>query len=301
MIALLLSVIASTIIFVVFKLFNKYDVNTLHAIVVNYFVACTFGLSYYYFFSENTVSTVLTAIPTLDWFVYALALGSFFIVVFYLMAKTAQQSGLTVVSVATKMSFIIPIFFGLWHYRESLGVFKLSGILLALAAVYLTSTKSRQGVPRKKGALLLPALVFLGSGIIDTSIKYLEDTYVAQNEVSLFSAILFGAAGCIGILILFVQGLRGDFTFQLKNIYGGIALGIPNFCSIYFLVEALKSGILDSSGIFTVNNVAIVMLSTLLGIWLFKERLLPKNWIGILLAVMSILLVAFQLFYDGRN
>ncbi|MGB5360713.1 MAG: EamA/RhaT family transporter, partial [Eudoraea sp.] len=49
----------------------------------------------------------------------------------------------------------------------------------------------------------------------------------------------------------------------------------------------------NSASIFTLNNVAIVMFSTLLGIVLFKEKISPKNWGGILLAVISIILVAF--------
>jgi len=51
---------------------------------------------------------------------------------------------------------------------------------------------------------------------------------------------------------------------------------------------------MESSSIFTVNNVAIVMLSTLLGIILFKERLLLKNWIGIIIALVSIFLVTYE-------
>ena len=69
-------------------------------------------------------------------------------------------------------------------------------------------------------------------------------------------------------------------------------MGVPNYFSVYFLVHALRSDLLDSSGIFTVNNVAIVMMSTLVGITIFRERLSPKNWLGIFLAVLSIFLVA---------
>ena len=59
-------------------------------------------------------------------------------------------------------------------------------------------------------------------------------------------------------------------------------------------MKALRSGLFESSGIFTVNNVSIVVLSTLLGILFFKERLLVKNWIGIGLAVVSIFLIALE-------
>ena len=259
----------------------------MHAIIVNYVVACISGLIGY----SETIT--LSQIPEFSWFYYTLGLGAMFIV-FNLMALTTQRSGLSVVSVATKMSVVIPIVFGLVYYKVSLGWFKLIGIILALVAVYLASIKTRDGLTIRKKNLILPLLVFLGSGIIDTSIKYLEDTFVAANDVPLFSATIFATAASIGVLILITQAIRGTFKFEIKNVIGGIALGIPNYFSVYFLVQALRSDIFDSSGIFTVNNVAIVMLSTLVGILLFNEKLLMKNWIGIILAIVSIFLVALS-------
>ncbi len=229
-----------------------------------------------------------------DWFLYTVALGMLFIVIFNLMAITTQRSGLSVVSVATKMSLVIPIVFGLVYYKESLGVLKLTGIILALFAVYLASLKTKKGLKIDKRNLIYPLLVFLGSGIIDTSLKYLEDTHVAENEVAIFSSTIFAAAAVVGILILTFQALRGKFVFEWKNVIGGFFLGIPNYFSVYFLVHALRSNILESSGIFTVNNVAIVMTSTLVGIWLFKEKLMTKNWLGIFLAVVSIVFVTLN-------
>ncbi len=260
----------------------------MHAIVVNYIIAALSG------FIAFDGPVVMTELPQFDWFYYTLALGSLFIIVFYLMALTTQRNGLSVVSVATKMSLIIPIIFGLLYYKESLGLLKLLGILLALIAVYLASVKGKSGVSIQKGALLLPALVFLGSGVIDTSIKFLEDAFVRENEVPLFSAGIFASAAAIGILFLLFRAIQGKFKFQFKNIIGGIALGIPNYFSVYFLVKALRSNLLggDSSGIFTVNNVLIVLFSTLLGILLFKEKLLPKNWLGVDLALFSLFFFA---------
>jgi len=198
--------------------------------------------------------------------------------------------------VATKMSVVIPIVFGLVYYKDSLGIYKFIGILLALIAVYLASVKKKDGLAIQPRNLIFPVLVFLGSGIIDTSIKFLEHSFVAKNDVPLFSATIFFAAFVIGILVLLVQKLRHKFTFQWRNIAGGIALGIPNYFSIYFLVQALRSGLFESSGIFTVNNVAIVMFSTFVGIVFFKERLLPKNWVGIGLAIVGIFLIALEKF-----
>ncbi len=288
MIYLTLSVLSSVIIFVVFKLFSRYQVNTLHAIVVNYIVACISGIVAY----ESSIN--FTEIPSYEWFYYTLGLGALFIIVFNLMAITTQRSGLSVVSVATKMSVVIPIIFGLVYYKESFGIYKIIGVLLALMAVYLASIKTRDGLSISAKGFVFPLLVFIGSGIIDTSIKFLENSFVAENDVPIFSATIFGSAAFIGLTVLGFKAVQGNFSFQFKNILGGIALGIPNYFSIFFLVKALRSDLLDSSGIFTVNNVAIVMISTLFGILLFKEKLSNKNWLGILLAIISIFLVTLS-------
>lgn len=286
MIYLLVSVLASSTIFVIFKLFQKFEVNTLQAIIVNYFIACSVG--FFIFMGETDFSQI----PAKPWFAGTLFLGFLFITIFYLAAITTQRSGLSVVSVATKMSVAIPVVFGITYFNESTGIVKIIGILLALAAVYLTSIKTPDGIAIKKENLIFPILVFLGSGVIDTAIKYLEASYVEEADVALFSSTIFGIAGIIGTIILIIQGAIGKLKITGRNILGGIILGVPNYFSIYFLVLALRSDGFESSTVFTLNNVAIVLLSTLLGILLFKERLIFKNWIGIALAVLSIILVA---------
>ncbi|WP_299216417.1 DMT family transporter [uncultured Dokdonia sp.] len=288
MIYLLLSIASSCVIFVVFKLFARFKINTLQAIVFNYLTASTLGL----FLSEGGITT--DVIPQQDWFLGAVALGFLFILIFNLMAITTQRSGLSVVSVATKMSVVIPILFGILYYKESLGILKASGIIIALIAVYLASVKSKNGIPFKKTDLIFPALVFLGSGIIDVSIKYIEEKYLSTGNLPIFLTTVFGTAGMIGLLIIGSQLLRKRFTFSTKNILAGICLGVPNYGSMYFLVKALRNDAFESSTIFTMNNVGIVMISTLLGIALFTEKLQLKNWIGIALAVISIILVSLS-------
>lgn len=286
MIFLLLSILSSSLIFVIFKLYNTYRINTLQAIIINYFIACAVGLLL------DSRPLYLLRIPQEAWFPGTLFLGFLFISVFYLAALTTQRNGLSVVSVASKMSLAIPVLFGIFFFGESAGVVKILGILLALGAVFLTSIKKKEAIDLDKKHLLFPLLVFLGSGIIDTSIKYLETSYVAKEDVALFSSTIFGVAGTFGICVLVFQGIRGKLKITFRNVLGGIILGVPNFFSIYFLVLALRTEGFESSTIFPLNNVSIVLVSTLLGIFLFRERLILKNWLGIVLAICSILMIA---------
>ncbi|GAA4274635.1 DMT family transporter [Aquimarina gracilis] len=289
MIYLILSILASSLIFIIFKLFSKYNVDTLQAIIVNYVVAFISGIIAY------TEPVEITTITKQGWFYGAMVLGIIFISVFNLMAITTQRNGLSVAAVATKMSLAIPIIFGIIVYKESTGILKMTGIIIALAAVYLTSMKTGEGVSITKKTLIFPLLVFIGSGIIDTSLKYFETHHVSKNDVPIFSATIFGFAAIVGLFTLLYKRITGTLKISLKNIIAGIGLGVPNYFSIYFLIKALRHDNMDSSTVFTINNVAILLVSTLAGILFFKENLTLKNWIGIILAILSIVLVAFSI------
>jgi len=298
LIYLLLSIAASTLIFIVFKLFSKYNINTLHAIVINYVVACICGLIAYD--GKIEIGEIINS----DWFLGASLLGFMFIAIFNVMALTSQRNGLSVASVASKMSVIIPVVFGFYAYKESMGLQKVFGIVMALVAVYLTSKNPKTTKNLTKG-LWLPIILFFGSGIIDTSIKYIETTYLPENGIPIFSATVFVFAFTIGICIIAYNNLIGKPKLSVEKIqtnttkdrfkvvFGGSCLGIVNYLSIYYVLKALDHESLESSVIFTVNNVAIVMLTTLIGLFAFKENISRTNWVGIALAIISIALVTF--------
>lgn len=287
MIYLLLSIIISSSLFVVFKLFELFKIDVLQAIVVNYLVAFCIG------YSLSNINISLQEIPNQSWFLGALFLGILFILVFNIMGLTAQQNGVSVASVAGKMSVVVPVLFGVFFYKESVGFVKITGIVLALVAVYLTSTKEKTKSVEKQ-YLVYPILLFLGSGIIDTFIKYVETNYVQDGGVPIFSATIFIFAFAFGILLILSKKIISNVKLAWKNVVGGIVLGIPNYFSIDFLLRALKTDGLESSTLFTINNVSIVLLTTIFGLLIFKEKLLPKNWIGIVMAVISIFLVVYS-------
>ncbi len=285
MIALSLSVLSSTWIFVVFKLYDVYKVQTLVAIIVNYITACLVGLTLY----KGTLN--VSEIIGSSWIWGPVFMGVLFITIFNLMAKTSQVAGVSVASVATKMSLVIPVLLGMLLYNERLSFIEVAGIVLALTAVYLVSAKGK-GLHVDRKHLILPFLVFLGSGVIDASIKYFEEVHLSDQEIPIFSSMIFGFAALSGLFFIAFKSNKSEMKLNLKNILGGVALGIPNYFSIYFLIQALRSDLLSSAAVFTINNVAIVMLSTLVGILLFKEKLSAKNWGGVAISILSITLLA---------
>jgi drug/metabolite transporter (DMT)-like permease len=283
MINLLLTVLFSSLLYIVFKFFSKYNINTFQAIVFNYIIAFLVGL----LISEETIDFYL--IQKKSWLLGSFVLGGLFLLVFNILGKTSQENGVSVASVSSKMSMIIPILFGIFFFKETITFQKIIGIGIALIAVYFTSKKESGKIEIKN--FIFPILLFFGAGIVDTSINYLQYTHLKVHEIAFFSATTFLAAFFFGILVSIIKIIKGTFKFEGKNIIGGLFLGIPNYFSMYFLIKALHNKNIESATVFTLINIGVILLSTFFGIILFKEKLLKQNYLGIALAILAVILV----------
>lgn len=285
---LVLSIFASTIILILFRLFRSFSIDNKQAIVFNYLAACLCGVTVY----SKPIN--YNAILDSDWFLGALILGFLFIFIFNIMALTAQKNGLSVASVASKMSVVIPILAGILLYNERLSFIKLIGIVLALMALILASVKREDRVNLAQ-SLYLPVILFFGSGVIDASLKYLETTYVQNDDIPIFSSTIFFFAGFIGLIWMIINKQITRKSIQLKSILAGFTLGIVNYFSVFFLLKALQHNNLESSTIFTINNVAIVTVTSLVGFLFFKESVSKVNLLGICIAIAAIILMSINL------
>ena len=285
--ALILSMVTSTLLVIILKYFSKFNINTFQAIVFNYIVCSSLGLA----ISDNS-QLFTTQVVHQPWFYAAIILGCCFIGLFNLMGWTAQQYGLTAVSVANKLSLIIPVTLAFILYNEKITALKIVGILIALPAVYLATHKEEaQTQSRSKSGWIFTLILFLGSGFNDSVVNFTQKNYLQASQFSSFVILIFGVAALIGICLLLYKVLFMQEQLALRNILGGIVLGVPNYFSMYFLVKALAVKGWDSSAVFTINNVGILLLSAACGWIIFNEKFSLKNIIGIILACTAILLL----------
>ena len=283
MLYLISAIIISTSIFITFKFFKRFEIDNFQAITVNYIIASAFGFLIYS--GDFTFATILQR----TWFPYALIAGVLFICVFLLFALSSQKAGVALTAVSSKMSVIIPVIFGVILCNDSMNFIKIIGILAALIAFYLTLKKNNKIKVYSK-YLVLPVLLFLGNGITDAFLKYSEHNFIS-NETVLFLATVFTISLIICIGISTGRYFMFKQKIHLRNIIGGIILGFLNFGTTYYLIMAM--GVFQSTVLFPVQNVGIVVLSALAGFIIFREKLSVINWSGILLSIIAILLIAF--------
>jgi drug/metabolite transporter (DMT)-like permease len=269
-------------IFVLFKLFDKYRLSTLQAIIINYGVAALFGA----FLLPDPGALLLVFTKTWIW--VSVLMGFMFISLFYLMAYISQRIGLSVASVATKMSVIIPVTAAIFLYGDSITWLKSIGIVLALAGIWMATM--RGGAKKNSTRLFwLPVLLFVGSGALDTLLKLAENRFVPSEDAMEFIPSIFLLAFLWGLIIQTV--MKSDTTSDspaYRSWAGGALLGVVNYGSIFFIWKALSGQGVESSVVFPLANMGVVAASTLAGYLLFNEQLSLKNWMGIVISVVAI-------------
>ena len=281
---LITGILCSALIFVAFKLFSKYKINTFSAIVFNYITAFSLGAI---IGEGQVISDFLHS----EWQGLSILLGFVFIGLFNVMAKSSQEAGVAITGVANKMSFIGPIVFGVFILHEEFSLLQTFGVMLAVTAVFLTSFSKEKKEGEKK--MLLPILLFLGGVALDTLLSYAQSGIAGKVNTLSFTGSIFGMAAIIGIFILLFISIKTKKLPAKKDILAGVILGIPNFLSIYFFLHSLDFKELDNAQIFPAFNLSVILLNTGIGLILFKEKLQLFNYIGIVLAIASILLIVF--------
>lgn len=284
---LLLSIFFSTLLLIIFKFFLKFGIDNFQAIVVNYFVAAGTGFLFVQDFDP------LQNFQNQNWFYFALLIGTIFISLFVIIAISSQKAGLTITSVANKMSLVIPVTAAVFLYDEPFTLLKITAIVIAILGIVLSSSKKDEKKV-KLSLFIFPFLIFIGSGTSDTLIKYVEAYYLSGVSPELFTGILFSCAACIGLLFYFFSYLFRNNKPKAKNILAGIILGVPNYFSIHFLFLAISNSGLNSSDLFTINNISIVLASAFCGILFFKEKLNKLNWLGLIVSLGAILLIYME-------
>ena len=285
MVELVLCIIACALLVIGFKIFARLQISAFQAIVVNYGTAGLMGFLY-----EPGSAHILDKTGH-QWFVNACILGGVFILNFYIMALSTQKIGASVTSVAGKMSLVITVLFGIIYFHEDVNMFKIIGVLLALASIFFVTQINTQEVDRK--FIFLPLILFAGGGFIDISLNFNQVTHLKEGGSGLFSMTTFSSAFVIGMIILVYRMVKEQEKLHIKNIAGGIVLGIVNWFSIFLLLLTLKNPAWDSSTIYTIINIGILLLVVLCGVLVFKEKLNSRQWIGIALALTAIVFISF--------
>lgn len=286
MLYLFLSIFSSIAILIIFKISGKYNIKVIQPIIINYFVASALG-----YFSSGISTKEVLQIPT-DWILPGILIGSLYVFTFFLIGYSTKKAGMALTTIASKMSFVFPMFFSILidandHYSN----IKLILLLMAILAVFLSVYKKRVKTIDSLFIILLPFILFVLMGIADSLVKFAQNSFIKdESQSSLFSFLIFSFSAIWGIILITFQKDKKEIL-QPKVLITGLLLGICNFSSLYFFINALNSLTFNNSLVIALNNMGVVLFSIIIALSFFKEKISKLNKAGIALVMITFIAI----------
>lgn len=283
MIYLVLSIICSVTVGVLLKLAKRYQINIMQAVTWNYLFAICLSL---FFFKPD-----FSAIHMADLSPIYLVIGILLPVIFLVQGIAVQQTGLARTDIAQRLSLFISLCAAYFLFNESFDRLKYVGLVFGLVAIVFTMYRKTDSLSTKKGWLYL-LLVFVGFGVIDVCFKLVSQITVIPYTTSLF--LIFCLAFVLSLGYILYLSIIKRTKLQLINFICGCVLGFFNFGNILFYLKAHREMADNPSTVFAAMNIGVIIAGSIIGIFLFKERLSKLNYFGLALALIAIVLITLS-------
>lgn len=284
MVYVFFSVICSVLVSVIIKMAKQRGFAYLHLIIWNYPVA---ALATLLFLAPSETPLSFFKLP---WLLY-LSLGVLLPTVFLWIAYAIQFSGIVKTEIAQRLSLFIPLLAAVFIFQETIGLGKAAGIALGIIAILCSIGGNKKGGGEQSRSSIYAVAVFLGMGVIDVLFKQLALYREVPYSYSMLLVFLLAMIVTLLMLVyrLYVKRERIGF----KSIFWGILLGLFNFGNILFYMKAHRALPDSPSVVFTGMNIGVILLGAAVGVFLFAEKLTTLNKIGLAIAVISVLLIAY--------
>ncbi|MFW0715506.1 EamA family transporter [Pedobacter sp. N23S346] len=283
MIYIVLSVFCSVIVAVLLKLAKRYEISIIQAVTVNYFTALTLC----FLFFKPEVNLLSSSAPWPIYIALAILLPSIFLV----LAASVKKLGIVKTDIAQRLSLFIPILAAYFIFREGFNQYKLIGLGIGFLAILLTFIR-KSDQEKKSNNWIYPIVVFIGFGVIDVLFKQIALYKSLPYTTSLFT--VFAMAFLVSVAIVIYLVITKKTKLQLVNLACGLILGFFNFGNILFYMKAHKALSENPSTVFAAMNLGVIVVGSLVGIVVFKEKLSKLNYVGIVLALVAVIFITLS-------
>ena len=281
MLFLILSILCSVTVGVLFKVARRYTISITQIVATNYVLA----LILCYFFFSPDLATVTAQAP---WGIY-IPLGILLPSIFLFLAASIQHMGIVKTDAAQRLSLFIPILAAWLIFGEQFNTLKITAFLIAFPALLLILTKPSDNTENK---WVYPAVVLVGFGLIDILFKQIALYTNLPYTTSLF--VVFSIAMAIMLVVISVEILYKKRKLKYQSILFGALVGLFNFGNILFYLKAHQSFAENPSTVFAGMNMGVIIIGSLTGIFVFKEKLSKMNFTGLFLALIAIVLIVMS-------
>ena len=276
MLFLILAVLSSAMVSIVMRVSSDKVTANLSMLAVNYLICSFLGALYTGFQlwpSDVPGFTTTLGLGAID--------GALYLSGFAFLQANVRKNGVVLSSVFMKLGLLIPILLSLVVFHEIPTAAQAAGFILAVIAIVLINLKKDTGA---KGFGMGLILLLLLGGCCDSMAKIYEVFgEPALSEQFLLYTFVVAFALCVG-MVIWKKECPGVWELMF-----GILISVPNFFSAKFLLLALTK--LPAVVVYPSFSVGTMLLVTLTGVAVFRERLSKVQWIAMGAIVAALILL----------
>lgn len=276
MLNLILAIASSSLVSIVMRTSEKYTKGNHGMLAVNYAI-CVMMAAFY--------TGVGNLFPKTEGIGFTMSLGVvtgiIYLMGLLLVQLNIRKNGVVLTAIFQKLGLLVQLFISIVFFKEQPELMQMIGIIICLVAVVMINFEKEQTAIGFKLGLFL---ILLNSGLCDGLSKVHEELgNPALSDHFLFYTFGVALILCVGFIFAKKE------SFGWKDILWGILLGVPNYFSASFLLKALND--LAAVIVFPTFSVATVVVISMTGLLVFKEKLSKKQWIGMGLILVALILL----------
>ncbi len=276
MVFLCLAVLSSSAISLIMRCSTHRVSARLSMLSVNYFVCALLGAAYAGF---DLVCPDISGFPVTV--ALGIAGGILFLVSFMLLQWNTARNGIVLSSVFMKLGLLVPMVLSVLFFHEFPTWLQIIGFCLALLAIILINANKEAGKQSFHWELLL--LLLMGG-----SADAMSKVYEALGPAALSDQFLFYIFAVALVLCLILAVCKKERP-GIRELLFGAAIGIPNFFSSKFLLRSLAD--LPAVVVYPSFSVATILITTMAGVFFFKEKLYKRQWLALTVIVAALFLL----------
>jgi len=273
MLNLILATLCSTSVSVIMRISGKYIHNQLTMLACNYVMCSILGG----FFAGGQLFPAADGLPTAV--LLGIFGGFFYLTSFMLMQKNVKQNGVVLPTTFMKLGVVIPVLVAVFIFREAPRLVQFAGIALALAAIVVMQEKGQD--LRSLGSIFW---LWLTTGI-SSSMSKVYDGFGAPELKNQFLFYIFASALVMCVMVCIIRKQK----ICLWDAFFGLIIGVPNYLCSRFLLLSLES--VPAFIACPCYSVSAIVLTTLAGIFAFREKLSRRKMISLGMILCALVLL----------
>ena len=203
---------------------------------------------------------------------------------------------LSLSSLITSYSLIVPTLYGLIFLNEGVGWFFYVGLSLVLISIFLMGKKGKSSLTEEGKVKIGPlwilsvALAFIGNGLCSTFQTAQQKAFLGEYKTELMVFSLLAVSLALAVISVFTE--RGTIKKTFKSCLPySLLYGIFNGAVNLFVMMLTAGGRLSAAIIFPTISAGGIIATVSVAVLVYKERLSKWQITSLILGVLAVILM----------